>query len=73
MTELFEEWEGFQWDQGNLEKSWIRRQVANNECEQFFSINHSLWLMTLSTHKEKNDGIFWDALIPTDCYSSYSQ
>ncbi len=36
MTELFEEWEGFQWDQGNLEKSWIRHQVTNNECEQVF-------------------------------------
>lgn len=27
---------GFDWDQGNLEKNWIKHQVAPFECEQIF-------------------------------------
>lgn len=36
MTELFLKCIGFEWDEGNAEKNWIRHQVAANECEQVF-------------------------------------
>jgi len=27
---------GFDWDQGNRDKNWIRHQVSNGECEEVF-------------------------------------
>lgn len=27
---------GFQWDEGNAEKNWLRHQVSRAECEQVF-------------------------------------
>ena len=27
---------GFEWDQGNSEKNWVRHRVSQAECEQFF-------------------------------------
>lgn len=27
---------GFQWDDGNSDKNWIKHQVAHSECEQIF-------------------------------------
>ena len=27
---------GFQWDEGNAEKNWIRRGVSQGECEEIF-------------------------------------
>jgi len=31
--------DGFEWDEGNSEKNWIRHQVNKNECEEaFFNI-----------------------------------
>ncbi len=36
MIDLFEKCEGFQWDEGNAEKNWIRHKVTKNECEQMF-------------------------------------
>ncbi len=27
---------GFEWDEGNREKNWIRHQVTNIECEEVF-------------------------------------
>ena len=27
---------GFQWDEGNSEKNWVRHGVRNSECEQIF-------------------------------------
>jgi len=39
MTELLLNCTGFEWDEGNAEKNWIRHQVTRNECEQaFFNI-----------------------------------
>jgi len=32
----FAEWEGFEWDEGNLLKNWKRHQVSASECEQVF-------------------------------------
>ena len=36
MDELLFDCEGFEWDEGNSEKIWIRHQVTGNECEQVF-------------------------------------
>lgn len=27
---------GFDWDEGNLDKNWIKHQVSNAECEEVF-------------------------------------
>ncbi len=36
MKELFDKFEGFDWDSGNTEKNWVRHQVSQGECEQVF-------------------------------------
>jgi len=28
--------EGFEWDEGNIEKNWISHKVTTNECEEIF-------------------------------------
>jgi len=28
--------EGFDWDEGNFDKHWIKHRVANSECEEVF-------------------------------------
>jgi uncharacterized DUF497 family protein len=28
--------EGFDWDEGNNDKNWIKHQVSNSECEEVF-------------------------------------
>ena len=28
--------DGFDWDEGNLDKNWIKHQVSNSECEEIF-------------------------------------
>ncbi len=28
--------DGFDWDDGNLDKNWIKHQVSNSECEELF-------------------------------------
>jgi uncharacterized DUF497 family protein len=35
-NEFFESLEGFQWDDGNSEKTWVRHEVSQAECEQQF-------------------------------------
>jgi uncharacterized DUF497 family protein len=30
------EWEGFEWDEGNLLKNWEKHRVSASECEQVF-------------------------------------
>ncbi|MBM4167416.1 MAG: BrnT family toxin [Ignavibacteria bacterium] len=32
----FENIEGFEWDEGNIEKNWQRHQILNTEAEQVF-------------------------------------
>ena len=34
--DLLLECTGFQWDEGNAEKNWIRHQVSRVECEELF-------------------------------------
>ena len=36
LDEFFESLEGFQWDEGNSEKTWMRHEVSQAECEQLF-------------------------------------
>ena len=36
LDELFQSLEGFQWDEGNSEKTWARHAVSQAECEQLF-------------------------------------
>ncbi len=35
----FLNWEGFDWDEGNLVKNWEKRGVSASECEQVFFNN----------------------------------
>ena len=28
--------DGFEWDEGNIDKNWIKHQVSNSECEELF-------------------------------------
>jgi len=36
LGEFLEGLEGFQWDEGNSEKTWVRHEVSQAECEQLF-------------------------------------
>jgi len=36
MEKLFEQFSGFQWDRGNIDKNLIKHNVENWECEQVF-------------------------------------
>lgn len=38
MTDMHDivEWEGFEWDEGNLLKNWEKHGVSASECEQVF-------------------------------------
>lgn len=34
--ELLLECTGFEWDEGNRDKNWIKHKVSNSECEEIF-------------------------------------
>ncbi len=36
MKEVFNKCTGFEWNEGNSLKNWIRHQVSQGECEQVF-------------------------------------
>ncbi len=36
MEKIFEQFSGFQWDRGNIDKNLIKHNVENWECEQMF-------------------------------------
>ena len=36
MEKIFEQFSGFQWDKGNIDKNLIKHNVENWECEQVF-------------------------------------
>jgi uncharacterized protein len=36
MTNDLEQFTGFQWDEGNIDKNLLKNQVQNCECEQIF-------------------------------------
>lgn len=60
-----ERWDctGFEWDDGNSEKNWIRHRVIRSECEQVF-FNLPLVVREDREHSEGEDR-FW-ALGQTD-------
>lgn len=33
---VFFDWEGFDWDRGNIGKNWVGHRVSDSECEQVF-------------------------------------
>ncbi len=51
MNELLLNCEGFDWDEGNSEKNWIRHQVTRSECEQVF-FNEPLFVADDSKHSQ---------------------
>ncbi len=55
--------EGFQWDEGNQEKNWVRHGVTNAECEQLF-FNRPLVVGGDQAHSQ--DEIRYHALGITD-------
>ena len=44
--------EGFEWDEGNLRKNWIKNRVSRGECEQVF-FNHPLILSEDEKHSRQ--------------------
>ena len=36
MEKIFEQFSGFQWDKGNVDKNLLKHNVKNWECEQIF-------------------------------------
>ena len=36
IKELLLECTGFEWDEGNRDKNWIKHKVSNSECEEIF-------------------------------------
>ena len=49
MTNEFEQFTGFQWDDGNLDRNLIKHQVQNWECEQIF-FNEPLIILDDTKH-----------------------
>lgn len=43
---------GFDWDQGNKDKNWLKHKVANNECEEIF-FNQPLIILPNIKHSQK--------------------
>jgi uncharacterized DUF497 family protein len=54
---------GFQWDQGNLEKNWLKHDVSLLECGQGF-FNQPLVVASDLRHSQQEEVFF--ALGPTD-------
>ena len=46
------EFEGFDWDDANIQKNWIKHRVTPTECEQLF-FNKPLQITDDSKHPEK--------------------
>jgi len=63
MKELIRQCVGFEWDEGNSEKNWIRHQVTRSECEQVF-FNEPLLVNFDEEHSQKEKR--WFVLAKTD-------
>src|SRR5574337_428238 len=48
---------GFEWDAGNLAKSWEKHEVSGSECEQVF-FNHPLVAARDEKHSGEEDRYF---------------
>jgi uncharacterized DUF497 family protein len=49
--DLYEKIEGFDWDDGNILKNWIKHGVTAGECEEIF-FNEPLLLIDDSQHSQ---------------------
>ena len=49
---IFEQFIGFDWDEGNRGKNWDRHQVSDSECEQIF-FNQPLLVFPDEEHSEE--------------------
>ncbi|MGB5218661.1 MAG: BrnT family toxin [Smithella sp.] len=48
---------GFEWDDGNIDKNWIKHGVSPSECEQMF-FNQPLVVAEDSVHPEAEERLF---------------
>ncbi len=48
---------GFEWDEGNKEKNWIKHGVRNGECEEVF-FNQPLIVSYDKQHSQKEERFF---------------
>ena len=51
---LLEDAQGFQWDQGNSLKNWLKHRVSEGESEQVF-FNEPLLLLTDEKHSQEEN------------------
>ena len=51
LNKLFEQGTGFEWDEGNLKKNWVKHHVSAAECEQAF-FNEPLQVFEDVMHSE---------------------
>jgi uncharacterized protein len=63
LAELLARCTGFEWDEGNLTKNWVRHEVTASECEQIF-FNHPLVATQDEKHSDQENRYF--ALGQTD-------
>ena len=63
MDKIFEQFSGFQWDKGNIDKNLIKHNVENWECEQVF-FNRPLLVLEDPTHSVSEER--WAAFGKTD-------
>ena len=63
MDKIFEQFSGFQWDKGNIDKSLIKHNVENWECEQVF-FNRPLLVLEDPKHSVSEER--WAAFGKTD-------
>ena len=63
MEKIFEQFSGFQWDRGNIDKNLIEHDVENWECEQVF-FNRPLLVLDDPKHSASEKR--WAAFGKTD-------
>jgi len=63
MEKVFEQFSGFQWDKGNIDKNLIKHNVENWECEQIF-FNRPLLVLDNTRHSVSKKR--WAAFGKTD-------
>ena len=48
---------GFDWDEGNSQKNWVKHKVSTSECEQVF-FNHPLTVHTDAAHSKDEERFY---------------
>ncbi len=59
------DWEGFDWDKGNIGKNWIRHHISDSECEQVF-LNQPLIILPDAKHSSQEERFY--SLGQTDAF-----